>query len=219
MRFYDAFCLYGMICAQRTPLNNGRRVTKTFHFQARTLLLFLVLLSVYGCAQKEKALSPEQTVPPDITAAYLLEHRIISYTPKLQEKIIATLPYEIETFEESYLLYLVARIPYTDSSSTLAAAEPRYYLWLQRKSDSWRDFTDVRSAMFSPLRIESHYSAIRKGAFYKDYTVDFTLEQLTRVQDSGLDLLLVNRQNVTSEINIPGHYIRAFLRMLSAPSE
>ncbi|MGB5964314.1 MAG: hypothetical protein WBF77_07560 [Sulfurimonadaceae bacterium] len=183
------------------------------------LLLFITLIIVSGCAKNEEKLQVEPTAVPEITTAYLLEHRIISYQPMYREKIIATLPYEIKTFDEGYLLYLIARIPDKNSSVLLKTKKPRYYLWLERRADNWRDFVAVFSAKIKPLKINAHYSTIRQGHYYKEYTIDFTLEQLSSVQDSGLDLLLVNQQNLTSTINIPSPYIKAYLEMIAQTFE
>ncbi len=193
-------------------------VPKNFHFSAQIFLLFFSLLFFYGCT-KEESLKPAPTLPPEITTAYLSEHRIISYAPKFQEKIIATLPYEIKSFEESYLLYLVARLPDENSSSVFKATKPLYYLWLERRSDNWRDFTMVHSSIKTPLKIHAHYSAIRDGKFYEEYTINFTPEQLAGLQHSGLDLLLLNQHNLTSNISIPAHYIKAFLEILKEQAE
>ena len=194
-------------------------VYKTHLSRIQTFLLFISLIIVSGCTKNEEKLQVEPTVVPEITTAYLLEHRIISYQPKYQEKIIATLPYEIKTFDESYLLYLVARIPDKNSSALLKTKEPHYYLWLERRADNWRDFVVVHSDSVTPLTINAHYSSIRQGHYYKEYTIDFTLEQLSSVQDSGLDLLLVNQQNLTSTINIPSLYIKAYLEMIAQTSQ
>ena len=194
-------------------------VYKTHLSRIQTFLLFISLIIVSGCTKNEEKLQVEPTVVPEITTAYLLEHRIISYQPKYQEKIIATLPYEIKTFDESYLLYLIARIPDKNSSALLKTKEPHYYLWLERRADNWRDFVVVHSDSVTPLTINAHYSSIRQGHYYKEYTIDFTLEQLSSVQDSGLDLLLVNQQNLTSTINIPSLYIKAYLEMIAQTSQ
>ncbi|MDA3946879.1 MAG: hypothetical protein PF439_09400 [Helicobacteraceae bacterium] len=164
-------------------------------------------------------LTVESTTVPEITTAYLLEHRIISYLPKYHEKIISTLPYEIKTFDDDYLLYLIARVPDENSSSLTKANEPHYYLWFERRADNWRDFMAVDSEKITSLKINSHYSAIRQGHFYQEYTIDFTLDQLYLVQDTGMDLLLINKQNVTSTINIPSFYIKAYLEMVTQNSQ
>jgi hypothetical protein len=194
-------------------------VAKTFNAHVQSLLFFLILPLLLGCTAGKKPEPTAKMPPPEITTAYLLEHRIISYAPKFQEKIVTTLPYEIRRFEESYLLYLVARIPDTNGASVFKAAQPVYYLWLERISDNWRDFSAVRSTIEAPLEIYSHYSAIRHGEFYEEYTINFTPEQLAGVQDSGLDLLLINQHNQRSNINIPAHYIKAFLEMLQEKPE
>ncbi len=190
-------------------------MSKIFLFQVEIFFLFVLFFN--GCTTAEKH-APAPLPPPQVTTAYLLEHRIISYEPKYQEKVIATLPYEIVRFDESYLLYLVARIPDENRSAVFVKTEPHYYLWLERKAESWRDFTEVHAVKIDSLRINAHFSAIRKGVFYKEYTVDFTLEELEYVQDSGLDLLLINQNNDTSEIALPSHYVKAFLKMVETPS-
>jgi hypothetical protein len=192
-------------------------VSNIFLSQVKTFFLIFIVLLFNGCTTAQKP-APAVPPPPQITTAYLLEHRIISYEPKYQEKIIATLPYEIVRFDESFQLNLVARIPDENRSAVFVSKEPRYYLWLQRKSDNWRDFTEVHAVNIASLQINAHFSAIRKGVFYKEYSIDFTLEQLQHVQGSGLDLLLINQNNDTSEIALPSHYIKAFLKMLETRS-
>ncbi len=192
-------------------------MSNIFLSQVKTCLLLFIVLLFSACTTAEKP-APAAPPPPQITTAYLLEHRIISYEPKYQEKVIATLPYEIVRFDESFLFYLVARIPDENRSAVFVSTGPRYYLWLERKADNWRDFTEVHAVKIDSLQINAHFSAIRKGVFYKEYTIDFTLEQLEHVQDSGLDLLLINQNNDTSEITLPSHYVKAFLKMLEAPS-
>jgi len=190
----------------------------TFNLNMRIFSLLLILLILNGCTN-EKAPAAAPAPLPDITTAYLLEHRIISHEPKFGDKIIATLPYEITRFEESYLIYLIAYLPVTDAPSSAKTAGPRYYLWLERRSDGWRDFTEVFSVKLSNLKISSRNSAIRTGLFYKEYTIDLTRQQLAKVQDSGLDLLLINEYNYTSEIEVPSHYIKAFLKILDEQSQ
>lgn len=189
-------------------------MAKTYHFYVQGFLFFLILPLLIGCTTGKKPEPTSTTPPPEITTAYLLEHRIISYAPKFQEKIVTTLPYEIRCFEESYRLYLVARIPDKNGDSVFKATQPVYYLWLERISDNWRDFTAVRSVIEAPLEIYAHYSAIRHGKFYEEYSINFTPAQLAGVQDSGLDLLLANKLHQTSNITVPVHYIKAFLQII-----
>ncbi|MEN8147164.1 MAG: hypothetical protein ABFR02_06060 [Campylobacterota bacterium] len=190
---------------------------KTHLSKIQIFLLIITLFIISGCAKKDEKLQVEPTPVPEITTAYLLEHRIIAYEPKYQEKIIATLPYEIKTFDESYLIYLVARLPDKNGSALLKTKNPRYYLWLERRADNWRDFIAVYSTGAAPLKINAHYSAIREGHYYKEYTIDFTLQQLRSVQESGIDLILINKQNIRSTLSLPKHYIKAFLKMLEKP--
>lgn len=185
----------------------------------QSFLLFLILIIVSGCAKHEKKLYAEPAVMPEITTAYLLEQRIISYEPKFREKIIATLPYEITAFDENYLIYLIARIPDKNSTNTLQTKQPHYYLWLERKASNWRDFTVVRSFDMSPLNIHPHYSAIREGNYYKNYTIDLIFEQMSDIQDKGLTLELINLQDQRSVITIPGFYIKAYLEMIRQSSQ
>lgn len=194
-------------------------MAKTFHSHVQKLLFFLILPLLFGCTAEKKPEPAVTTPPPEITTAYLLDHRIISYAPKFQEKIITTLPYEIKRFDESYRLYLVARLPDKDGSSVLKATQPVYYIWLERRSDNWREFTAVYSSIEAPLEIFAHYSAIRHGMFYEEYTINVSPEQLAGVRDSGLDLLLVNQHNQTSNVSIPAHYIKAFLEILQVQAE
>ena len=174
----------------------------------------LILLLSTACSQHADEIPPEAKTVPEITTEYLLEHRIISYAPKYHEKVITTLPYEIQTFKENYLLFLVARLPDANSTALIKLTKPRYYLWLERRSDGWRDFTTVYSRQLPSLGIKGHYSSIRNGAYYKDYTIDFTPKQLSHIQEHDLVLTLINKKKVRSTIEIPKNYIQAFLKML-----
>ncbi len=194
-------------------------VNKTVLLRVQTFLLLTALMLISGCAEHEEKLQAEPAVMPEITTAYLLEHRIISYEPRFHEKIIATLPYEIKKFDESYLIQLIARIPDKNSTSTLQTKKPRYYLWLERRADNWRDFTVIRSSSMSSLRIYPHYSTIREGQYYKEYTVDLMFEQMPQVQEKGLTLELINQQNQRSVITIPSLYIKAYLEMIRQNSQ
>ncbi len=193
-------------------------VSRTVYLQLQACILFITIAMFSGCAQHTEKPLPAPEPLPEITADYLLEHGIISYAPEFHERIIATLPYEIVTFDESYLMYLIARLPDPDSQAHFRRTKASYYLWLQRKSGGWRDFTAVYSAHMPDLKIHPHYSSIRNGLFYKNYTIDIKLEALQKVQESGADLTLVNSQNIRSTITIPADYIKAFLEMLKSPS-
>jgi len=193
-------------------------VYQTINLTTVMFTSLLILLLSFGCSQHhEEPLVASETLP-EITTEYLLEHRIISYAPKYHEKVITTLPYEIQTFEENYLLFLVARLPDANSTALIKLTEPRYYLWLERRSDSWLDFVGVYSRQLSSLTIKGHYSSIRNGAYYKDYTIDFTPEQLAHIQEHDLVLTLINQQKVRSTVEIPKNYIQAFLKMLELPN-
>lgn len=193
-------------------------VPRTIYLHLQTCMLFFTLAMLSGCAQHVEKPLPAPEPLPEITADYLLEHGIISYAPQFHEKIIATLPYEIVTFEESYLVCLVARLPDPESRARIRRTEASYYLWLQRKSGGWRDFTAVYSAHMPDLKIHPHYSSIRNGLFYKDYTIEVKPEMLQKVQENGAEFTLVNNQNIRSTIAIPADYIKAFLEMLKPPS-
>lgn len=181
--------------------------------------LFVTLFFSSGCANHKETIQVAPVAVPDIDAAYLLEHRIISYEPRYQEQIVNTLPYEIRNFDESYIICLVARLPDENSTSVWKSTEPHYYLWLERRSNNWRDFTTVQAAGLGILKIDSHYSAIRQGHFYKEYTINFRVDQLFAVQDSGLELVLINQQGIKSTVTIPADYIRAYLKMLPMASQ
>ena len=186
-------------------------LTQVYKRFLQYILLFIMFISLQACSQKHLEPLPPQTEPPEITTAYLLEHRIISYAPQLHEKILSTLPYEMENFEERYRFHLIARLPDTSASDP---AETHYYLWLVRYADNWRDFTAAYSNTLGVLKIEPHYSNIRQGVFYEEYTVDFTLEQLKRLQTQGLSLTLFNNARLRSEIFLPPEYLQAFLQLL-----
>ena len=193
-------------------------VNKTDLSRVQTFLLLVMLVIVGGCAKHEQKLQVAPAIMPEITTAYLLKHRIISYEQKNQEKVMAILPYEIKTFDESYRLYLIARIPDTNNSTMTEIRKPHYYLWIERKADNWRDFVAVRSNI-SPVKINAHFSSIRDGHYFKQYSIDLTLDQLSSVQDSGLNFLLFNQKNITSTIALPSLYIKAYLEMIAQASQ
>ncbi len=192
---------------------------KTDRSQVYTFLLFITLLIISGCTKAVEKSPVEPVTLPEITTAYLLEHRIIAYEPKQHEKVIAILPYEIKTFDESYMIYLVARIPDSNSSNDLKEKKPRYYLWLERRAENWRDFLVAQTVALPPLKVDSHFSNIRQGHYYEEYTIDFRLERLAYVQDSDLELLLINQQHFTSTITVPSLYIKAYLEMIKNSSQ
>ena len=176
-------------------------------------ILLFILMTLQGCTQfTAQAISASK--PPEITTDYLLEHRIITHDSRYQETIISTLPYEIKTFDEEYRLYLIARIPDENSTILLRSNQPHYYLWLERRADNWRDFIGVRSIVLSPLTVNSYYSSIRQGRYYKEYTIDLTLEDIHTVEGSGLELLLYNSAGIMSSVTLPSLYLKAFLAML-----
>ena len=179
-----------------------------------SLLITFILLSISGC--KEPVKIPEQTVTelPEVTTDYLFEHRIIAYAPTFGEKLISTLPYETTTFDETYILYLVAHLPDPNSSVKIKRTKARYYLWIERTSKGWLDFTQAYSNELGRFVIIGHNSSIRSGRFYKNYTIDLTLSQIEQVQKSGLTFLLQNRNAQSSTIYLPQEYIKAFLLAL-----
>ncbi len=183
-----------------------------------TLLLLLPLYLLSGCAGQVPKAPEEPPAAPEITESYLLDHRITLPLPGGKETLVSTLPYEIVNFDESYRLRLVAQLPADRDDMNGTDKAPHCYLWFERKAKNWRDFTRVYAVQFSPLTLEPHFSTIRQGTFYKEYTVDFSRRQLVSVQHEGLELLLVNPQNITSTITLPALYVRAFLKMVPLPA-
>ena len=191
-------------------------MTQVYKRYLQYLLLFIMFIFLQACSQKHLEPLPPQTEPPEITTAYLLEHRIISYAPQFHEKILSTLPYEMENFGERYRFHLIARVPDTSASNPV---KKHYYLWLVRYADSWRNFTAAYSSALGELKIEPHYSNIRQGVFYEEYTIDFTLQQLKKLQKQGLSLTLLNNAHVHSEIFLPPEYLQAFLELIKEQEE
>jgi len=179
-----------------------------------SLLITLVLFSISGCREPIEIPEPTPVQLPEITTDYLFEHRIIAYAPTFGEKIISTLPYEIATFDEDYIFYLVARLPDANSSTQTKRTNPHYYLWLERTSKGWLDFTQAYSHELGRLTILGHNSNIRSGRFYKNYTIDLSLSQIQHLRDSGLTLNMGNKKAQISTIYLPKEYIDAFLLTL-----
>jgi len=173
-----------------------------------------MLVSINGCNQSPEIPEPAPVSYPEVTTDYLFEHRIIAYVPTFGEKVISTLPYEIATFDEDYIFYLVARLPDPNSSAQIKRTHTRYYLWLERTSKGWLDFTQAYSYELGRLNILGHNSSIRSGKFYKNYTIDLSLEQIQQVRNSGLTLNMGNKKSHVSTIFLPKEYIDAFLLTL-----
>jgi len=178
------------------------------------LLITFLLFSINGC--REPIEIPESTpvTYPEVTTDYLFEHRIIAYMPTFGEKVISTLPYETATFDEDYIFYLVARLPDPNSSAQTKRTDTRYYLWLERTSKGWLDFTYVYSEELGRFMIIGHNSSIRSGRFYKNYTIDLSLLQIEYMRNSGLTFHLYNNNKQSSTIFLPKEYIEAFLLAL-----
>ena len=194
-------------------------LTTMFKLLQSSLFITLVLFSINGC--KEPVDIPEQTtaVPlPEVTTAYLFEHRIIAHMPTFGEKVISTLPYETTTFDEDYIFYLVARLPDPHSTAQTKRTSTRYYLWLERTSNGWLDFTQAYSNELGRFVIVGHNSSIRSGRFYKDYTIDLSLSQIEYVRKRGLTLQLYGKNTKPSTIYLPKEYIQAFLLALDKKS-
>lgn len=181
------------------------------------LVLLISILLLGGCTPHVKKTKPTVQQIPDITAAYLFEHRIISYRASQQMTTVATLPYEILTFDERYTLHLVAQFSDANSSATANTKKrSNYYLLIQRQSDNWRDFTHVEAKEISNLKIESLDSHIRHGNFFKFYSIDFSKEQLLTLKNSELTLTLSNDHGFQSLLKMPKNYIEAFLQIIDA---
>ena len=180
--------------------------------------MFLILLSINGCTKLSKIPEPTPVEYPEVTSDYLFEHSIITYAPAFGEKVVATLPYETANFNEDYIFYLVAHLPDPNSSAQTKRTKRRYYLWLERTSTGWLDFTQAYSNELGRFAIVGHNSSIRSGEFYKNYTMDLSLAQIEQVRDSGLTLQLHNKNGQSSTIYLPKEYIQAFLLVLKTNS-
>ena len=183
-------------------------------FLQSSLLITLVLLIISGCREPIEIPEPTPAQLPKITTDYLFEHRIIAYAPTFGEKVISTLPYEIATFDEDYIFYLVARLPDANSFTQTKRTNPHYYLWLERTSKGWLDFTHGYSKKLGRFIVIGHNSSIRSGKFYKNYTIDLSLSQIEHVDNSGVTFHLYNNNGKSSTIHLPKEYIKAFLLAL-----
>ena len=186
-----------------------------FKLLLSSLLITLVLISISGCREPVDIPEPTTAVElPEVTTDYLFEHRIIAHMPTFGEKVISTLPYETATFDEDYIFYLVARLPDPNSSAQTKRTDTQYYLWLERTSKGWLDFTQAYSNELGRFVVVGHNSSIRSGRFYKDYTIDLTLTQIEYVRERGLTLFLYGKNAQPSTIYLPKEYIEAFLLAL-----
>ena len=191
-------------------------VLKTFYNYLQHLLFIGVsALILSGCAQIEPIPQPVVVEKPDITTEYLFKHRIITNEPTFGEKVLSTLPYETTTFDEAFIYYLVARLPDTNSTTPAKRTKEHYYLWVERTSDAWLNFTHAYGDDLGPLSITGHNSSIRSGRFYKNYSVDLSLEQVKAIQHSGLTLTMANKQKKHTTIFLPKAYVDAFLMILN----
>jgi len=181
-----------------------------------TFFLLPVLLSLffYGCAEK-KVIAPTPKVKPEITATYLFEHRIISHSPSREKIVLTTLPFEIKTFNETYILNLVSQIP-TGSQSD---KNPQYYVSVQRQASNWQEYKYVYSEQTTNLILNSSYSGIRNGVFYTNYTIDLSYEQLLQLQNSDFYLTLSNAHKGRTLIELPKVYIQAFIMIINHPND
>lgn len=180
-------------------------------FGSTSFLLLVFTLLMQGCANKTVAPNPTPQVKPQITASYLFEHRIISQRTLIHKKTLTTLPFEIKTFDETYILNLIAEIP-TDAKTE---EQPTYYLWIQRQAKNWQDYTHVYSAQVSDLTLTSPYSGIREGTFYTNYVITLTYEQLQKLKNEDLYLTLTNTQKGKTLIELPQVYLEAFVMMIN----
>jgi len=181
----------------------------------RLIMIVITFILFNGCSQPVAAPLPHVDKKlPTITAHYLFEHRIVSHNPLLQTEYIATLPYEIRTFDESYRLYLVANFKTAHQSLKTTIKEPSYYLRVERNAKNWRDFTQVYSPSLTSLVLESHDSHIRQGQFYKNYTIALSKKQLLASRKRGFRVTLTNRHKDQSLLALPKTYVEAFLMMI-----
>jgi len=176
---------------------------------ASFLLLTVLTLFFYGCADKS-VVAPTPKVKPEITVSYLFEHRIISHSPSRDTTLLATLPFEIKTFDETYIINLLAQMP----TASHKDKRPRYLISIQRQASDWQEYRYVYSQQAADLTLKSPYSGIRHGIFYTNYVVGLTYEQLIKLQNSDLYLTLSNTRKGRTLIELPKIYIQAFVMMI-----
>ncbi len=180
-------------------------------FIRTSILLLLITIGTLGCAEKMPQPVPEQKPAPEITIAYLVKNRIISDAPKFRAKVVATLPFEVITFEESFLLNLAAQIPDTNTSSF----KSDYYLRLERRGhDNWRDYKWIISPQLKEPTLQASFSSVRQGLFYEDYTVDLDYQDLKQVSDKDLQLTFINKQHQSAYLILPSKYVKAFIKIV-----
>ena len=173
------------------------------------LLLTVLSLIFYGCAENTVIVSTPK-VKPEITATYLFEHGIISHSPSRETTLLTTLPFEIKTFDESYILNLVAQIPTTSQKDQ----KSHYRISIQRQAGDWQNYKYVYSKQVSGLTLKSPYSGIRHGVFYTNYIIELSYAQLVQLQNKDLYLTLSNTHQAKTLIELPRIYIQAFIMMI-----
>ena len=174
-------------------------------------LLLLITIGAVGCAEKVQQPAPEQKPTPEITVAYLVKNRIISDAPQFRAKIVATLPFEVITFEESFLLNLTAQIPETNTSDS----KSDYYLRFEcRGHNNWRNYKWVISPQLRAPTLQASFSSVRHGVFYENYTIELDYQQLKQISDKDLQLTFINKQHQSAYLVLPSKYVKAFIKII-----
>jgi len=174
-------------------------------------LILLITIGTAGCAEKVPQPEPKQQPVPEITVAYLVKNRIISDAPQFRAKVVATLPFEVITFEESFLLNLTAQIPESNTSDS----KPDYYLRFERRGhDNWRNYKWVISPQLEQPTLQASFSSVRQGLFYEDYTVDLNYQQLKQRSDQDLQLTFINKNHQSVYLILPSKYLKAYIKIV-----
>ena len=173
--------------------------------------LMLITVGTVACTEKVPKPKPQQRPAPEISVAYLVKNRIIADAPQFKAKIVATLPFEVITFDATFLLNLTAQIPDTNTSDT----PPDYYIRFERQGkDTWRNYRWVLSPQLKKPILQESFSSIRQGVFYEDYTIDLEYEQLQALVGQDLQLTFVNQQQQSAYLLLPSKYIEAFIKII-----
>lgn len=183
-----------------------RYVTQIISLLRNISLLIIFLLTLQGCSQKSASAAAQPVMEEAVTETYLFEHRIIAYAPELHERRVTTLPFERIMFDERFSLHLVGLL-HEDRDDL-------FYLWVERRADAWREYTTAYVRHIGRLPLERHFSRIRHGQFYEEYSVDLRLEQIRRFETSGLKVTLSNAKGEHSTLTLPPAYVKAFVKIV-----
>ncbi len=178
-----------------------------------SFILFSMLL-ISGCSISKETQVKKEAKQVKLTAAELFEHRIVTNESKIKKYAVSTPPYERIDFDQQFLVYLMAQ-RVTDARAK--DSKTHYYIWIERTSGAWLDFTQAYSQELGRLEIQSHFANIRNGRFFKSYTLEIRPDQMKRLQEGSLKVQVTTKLGDQATITLPRTYVQAFLQIIKLP--